>query len=74
MSVIENQHERFTLILIASKDSNAISEMLQVNALTEESAKFQENNRVLQENTEKLEATNNQVWKIYEVVFLILLF
>ena len=35
--------------------------LVQVNALAEESAKFQENNKALQENTEKLEATNNQV-------------
>ena len=36
----------------------------QVNVLTEEGEKFKENNRVLKENTEQLEATNNQVSRI----------
>ena len=36
----------------------------QVNVLTEEGAKFKENNKALKENTEQLEATNNQVSRI----------
>ena len=36
----------------------------QVNVLTEEGEKFKENNRALKENTEQLEATNNQVSRI----------